>query len=61
MLSLALFFFKTALDIQDFLWFGTDFRIVFPISVKKKSHHNFARDCTGSIDKFVSYFSLNEP
>ena len=37
MLSLALFFFKTALDIQDFLWFGTDFRIVFPISVGKKA------------------------
>ena len=41
MLSLALFFFKIALDIQDFLWFHTDFRIAFPISVKK-SHHNFA-------------------
>ena len=41
MLSLALFFFKIALDIQDFLWFHTDFRIAFPISVKN-SHHNFA-------------------
>ena len=59
MLSQALFFFKIALDTQDFLWFHTDFRIVFPISVKK-SHHNFTRDCTESIDHFVPHFSLNE-
>ena len=47
----ALFFFRAALAICDLLWFHTNFRIVFSISVKN-AIQNFDRDFTDSIDSF---------
>ena len=50
----AWLFTKSALVIFSLLWFHINCRIPFSISVKKKMHQNFDRDCIELIDSFSS-------